>query len=124
MAGDAGCYFFITCTETNRNNRQNGADMKLWRKPFDMAEKAPNPVKVHINVDRCKGCGYCAEFCPRGALKMTDELGPKGYNLVKVVDEGKCLGCGLCEAMCPEFGIYVTTEDKEEKEEPVTHVQR
>jgi NAD-dependent dihydropyrimidine dehydrogenase PreA subunit len=53
---------------------------------------------------------------------MTDELSPKGYNVVKVVEESKCLGCGLCEAMCPEFGIYVTKEEKEE--EPVTHAQQ
>lgn len=98
--------------------------MKLWRKPFDMADKAPKPVTVHISIDRCKGCGYCAEFCPRGVLKMTDELSPKGYNLVKVIDEYNCLGCSLCQAICPEFGIYVTTQDKEEKEEPVTHAQR
>ena len=118
-SGAAGCYFFIIGSETNPNNGQSGANMKLWRKPFDMADKAPRPVRVHISIDRCKGCGYCAEFCPRGVLKMTDELSPKGYNVVKVVEESKCLGCGLCEAMCPEFGIYVTAEEKEE--EPVTH---
>ena len=95
--------------------------MKLWRKPFDAADKAPRKVNVHINLDRCKGCGYCAEFCPCGVLKMTDELSPKGYNMVKVVDESKCLDCGLCQAMCPEFGIYVTPA---EKEEPMAHVKR
>jgi 2-oxoglutarate ferredoxin oxidoreductase subunit delta len=94
--------------------------MKLWRKPFDIAEKTPRPVKVHIDIDRCKGCGYCAEFCPRGVLTMTDELGPRGYSMVKVGDSSQCLGCGLCQAICPEFGIYVT---EEEKEEPVTDVQ-
>jgi NAD-dependent dihydropyrimidine dehydrogenase PreA subunit len=45
-------------------------------------------------------------------LKMTGELSPKGYDTVRVVDEGKCLGCGLCEVICPEFGIYLSTEDK------------
>ncbi len=90
--------------------------MKLWRKPFDMAEKAPKPVKVRIDEERCKGCGFCAEFCPREVLKMTGELGPKGYETVRVTDEIKCLGCGLCEAICPEFGIYLTTEEKEAKE--------
>jgi 2-oxoglutarate ferredoxin oxidoreductase subunit delta len=86
--------------------------MKLWRQPFDIAEKAPKPVKVHFDIDRCKGCGYCAEFCPRGVLKMTGELGPKGYETVKIMDETKCLDCGLCEAICPEFGIYLTTEEE------------
>jgi 2-oxoglutarate ferredoxin oxidoreductase subunit delta len=94
--------------------------MKLWRKPFDIAEKTPRPVRVHIDVDRCKGCGYCAEFCPRGVLTMMDELSPRGYNMVKIGDSSQCLGCGLCQAMCPEFGIYVT---EEEKEESVTDVQ-
>lgn len=94
----------------------SGDDMKLWRKPFDMEDKAPKPVKAHIDVNRCKGCGYCAEFCPRGVLKMSGELGPKGYETVMIFDEDKCLGCGLCEAICPEFGIYLTTEDKELKE--------
>ena len=89
--------------------------MNLWRKPFDIDEKAPKPVKIHIDIDRCKGCGYCAEFCPRGVLKMTGELSYKGYDMVGVVDDGKCLGCGLCEAMCPEFGIYLIYEDKELK---------
>ncbi|OGN93359.1 MAG: hypothetical protein A2Z75_08780 [Chloroflexi bacterium RBG_13_50_10] len=97
--------------------------MKLWRKPFDIADKSPEPVKVHIDIDRCKGCGYCAEFCPRGVLKMTDELSPKGYDMVKVVDESQCLGCGLCEAMCPEFGIYVTKENKEARKVQATHAR-
>jgi 2-oxoglutarate ferredoxin oxidoreductase subunit delta len=101
---------------TDQNKSTSGADMKLWRRPFDATEKAPKPVKVHIDIDRCKGCGYCAEFCPRGVLKMTDELSPKGYGMVKVVDESKCLGCGLCEAICPEFGIHLTTEEKKEQE--------
>lgn len=89
------------------------ADMKLWRKPFDIDEKAPRPVKVRIDQGRCKGCGFCAEFCPRGVLKMTGELNPKGYETVTVTDESKCLGCGLCEALCPEFGIYLVGDEKE-----------
>lgn len=88
--------------------------MKLWRKPFDLAEKAPRPVTARIDKERCKGCGYCAEFCPRGVLKMTGELGPKGYETVRITDEAECLGCGLCEAICPEFGIHLIT--KEEKQ--------
>jgi 2-oxoglutarate ferredoxin oxidoreductase subunit delta len=85
--------------------------MKLWRTPFDQAEKAVKPPKVVINKDRCKGCGYCVEFCPRDALKMSDELGPKGYGLAQVSDKSKCVGCGLCEIICPEFAIKLEPED-------------
>jgi 2-oxoglutarate ferredoxin oxidoreductase subunit delta len=85
--------------------------MKLWRTPFDQAEKTTKPPQVAINKDRCKGCGYCVEFCPRDALKMSDELGPKGYGLAKMADKSKCLGCGLCEIICPEFAIKLEPED-------------
>lgn len=86
---------------------------KLWRKPFDHAEKATKPPKVIIDKDRCKGCGYCVEFCPRDALATSDELSPKGYTLPKVADKNKCLGCGLCEIICPEFAISIEhDEDK------------
>jgi len=85
--------------------------MKLWRTPFDQAEKAVKPPRVVVNKDRCKGCGYCVEFCPRDALKMSDELGPKGYGLAKVEDKSKCLGCGLCEIICPEFAMNLEADD-------------
>jgi 2-oxoglutarate ferredoxin oxidoreductase subunit delta len=88
--------------------------MKLWRKPFDQEEKAPRPSKVIIDRERCKGCGYCVEFCPRGALEMSQEMNSKGYLLPRLVDESKCLGCGLCDVICPDFGIYVITEVREE----------
>ena len=81
--------------------------MKSWRKPFDHAEKATKPGKVTIDKERCKNCGYCVEFCPTNALKMTDELNTRGYYTATVADENKCLSCGLCEIICPEFAIRV-----------------
>jgi len=87
--------------------------MKLWRTPFDQVEKATKPAKVLIDKDRCKGCGYCVEFCPRAVLEMSEELNPKGYTLAIVADESKCLGCGLCEMLCPEFAIYLELSDNE-----------
>ena len=88
--------------------------MKLWRKPFDQEEKAPKPGRILIDKERCKGCDYCVEFCPREALKMSEELGPRGYSLAEVADETKCLGCGLCEIICPEFAIQVGSGNNED----------
>ncbi len=79
--------------------------MKLRRKPFDHNDKAAPPAQIHIDKERCKGCGYCVEFCPRKVLSMGTEIGPKGYNLPQVNDSSKCLDCGFCEAICPEFAI-------------------
>ena len=86
---------------------------KLWRTPFDHAEKVTKPAKVIINKESCKGCGYCVEFCPKDALAVSDELNQKGYTPPKVADKHKCLGCGFCEIICPEFAISVEhDEDK------------
>lgn len=87
--------------------------MKLWRTPFDQVEKATTPTKVLIDKERCKGCGYCVEFCPRSVLEMSEELSPKGYTLAVVVDESKCLGCGLCDVLCPEFAIHLESSDND-----------
>ena len=84
---------------------------RLWRKPFDHEEKSTKPGKVVIDRERCKGCGYCVEFCPKEALKISDELGPKGYTIAKVADQSKCLSCGLCEIICPEFAINLEPGD-------------
>ncbi|MFC1963609.1 4Fe-4S binding protein [Chloroflexota bacterium] len=85
--------------------------MKIWRKPFDYAEKVATLGQVCINKERCKGCGYCVEFCPREVLKMSMELSAKGYLLVEVNDEANCVICGYCEAICPEFAIKVSTTE-------------
>jgi 2-oxoglutarate ferredoxin oxidoreductase subunit delta len=83
--------------------------MKLWRKPFDYTETATTPGQIHIDEERCKGCGYCVDFCPRDVLKMGNELNTKGYLLCVVDDEARCLACGYCEIICPEFAIKVST---------------
>jgi 2-oxoglutarate ferredoxin oxidoreductase subunit delta len=80
---------------------------KLWRKPFDADAKATKPARILIDKERCKGCSFCTEFCPRDALVMSQEINSKGYTLAKIGEEGKCLGCGLCEVMCPEFAIKI-----------------
>jgi 2-oxoglutarate ferredoxin oxidoreductase subunit delta len=86
---------------------------KLWRKPFDAEAKTVKPGKVLIDKERCKGCSYCTEFCPRDALIMSQEINSKGYTMAVVGDESKCLGCGLCEAICPEFAIKVNCNNNE-----------
>ena len=86
---------------------------KMWRKPFDAELKATKPGQVIINKERCKGCGYCTEFCLRQALEISQEINSKGYTIAELADEKKCLGCGLCEIICPEFAIQVLNENHE-----------
>ena len=84
------------------------ATMKLWRQPLDLDRIKVPRGQVHIIEERCKGCGFCVEFCPRHVLAMSSRLNSKGYRLPEVTQNSHCLDCGLCMLLCPDFAIYVT----------------
>ncbi|MBN2198552.1 MAG: 4Fe-4S binding protein [Candidatus Aminicenantes bacterium] len=77
----------------------------------------PQKGVIHINRDRCKGCGFCAEYCPRDVLELSEEFNKKGYHPPRVKNEDACCYCQLCEAICPEFAIFVTLHSEEEEGE-------
>jgi 2-oxoglutarate ferredoxin oxidoreductase subunit delta len=79
--------------------------MKLWRTPFDHDPTAEPLGQVYIDKERCKGCGYCIEYCQRDVLTIGSELSSKGYQLAAVKDGARCLACGFCEFICPEFAL-------------------
>jgi 2-oxoglutarate ferredoxin oxidoreductase subunit delta len=80
--------------------------MKYWRRPLDADTRSSRHGTVHILVERCKGCAFCVEYCPRDALVMSEGFNLKGYHPPEVVKEGECVNCELCEMICPEFAIF------------------
>ncbi len=82
--------------------------MKFWRIPLDRELIVIPRGDVSVITARCKGCGYCENFCPRQVLTLSEEINTKGYHYPKVTRADSCVACGLCQIMCPEFAIYVT----------------
>jgi len=74
----------------------------------------PKKGDIHINTERCKGCGFCVEYCPKDVLELSEEFNKKGYHPPRVAHEEMCCYCQLCEAICPEFALFVTLKDEEE----------
>lgn len=63
-----------------------------------------------INIERCKGCGFCVAFCPARNLELSSKFNRKGYHFPVVADQSLCKGCDLCGMLCPDFAIHGTRE--------------
>ena len=79
--------------------------MEYWRTPIDANEIEITKGIVYILDDRCKGCGYCIEFCPKQVLAFSKEFNSKGYHPPTAINDD-CVNCHYCEIICPEFAIY------------------
>jgi 2-oxoglutarate ferredoxin oxidoreductase subunit delta len=86
--------------------------MSYWRVPLDAGRHEVVVGKVNIIAGRCKGCGYCIEFCPNEVLAASKEFNEKGYYPPEVIREGGCVNCNYCETICPEFAIFCTVAER------------
>ena len=84
--------------------------MKYWRQPLDWDRMQEPRGEVVVIDDRCKGCGFCVEYCPKEVLALSKAFNRKGYHPPEVVQHGLCVNCSLCEMICPEFAIFAVSE--------------
>ena len=80
--------------------------MPFWRKPLDFDQVQVPRGEVLIISERCKGCEFCIEYCPKDVLVLSKKFNRKGYHHPEVAKEGECVNCNLCEMICPDFAIY------------------
>ena len=87
--------------------------MRYWRVPLD-ADKIKVPQgEIHLIIERCKGCEFCVEFCPRDVLLMSTKYNAKGYHFPVVAVPERCVECDLCEVICPDFAIFCLPKSDE-----------
>ena len=58
---------------------------------------APGAVTRRECTNGCIGCKKCEKVCPKGAVKVTDNLARIDYNL--------CIACRACTEACPTGAI-------------------
>ena len=88
--------------------------MTYQRIPYDLKKIQVPKGEVHIITERCKGCGFCVEYCPRKVLEVSDKFNAKGYHPPRVAKPERCVNCGFCTMICPEFAIWNTLQGKGE----------
>ena len=64
-------------------------------------------AKLTIAREVCKGCGLCADVCPRQLLALSREINTRGYHPIELTDQEKCISCAFCARMCPDAVITV-----------------
>ena len=83
--------------------------MKVFsRTPINLHEAEVPKGQVYIIPDRCKGCNFCVQLCPKDVLQESEAVNEKGYHFPEVVN-GKgedCVHCEFCTLVCPEFAIF------------------
>jgi 2-oxoglutarate ferredoxin oxidoreductase subunit delta len=78
----------------------------MQRAPI-IPKSVPALGEVHIQVEWCKGCKLCIDYCPTTILAESEDFNPKGYHYPIVVGDN-CTCCQACFTICPEFAIFAT----------------
>jgi len=68
--------------------------------------------EIKIDEEKCKGCKICVNFCPNGAIGISEKINKKGVYPVQIKDKGKCTGCGICFLVCPDVAIEIYNEPR------------
>jgi len=62
---------------------------------------------VYVDIEKCAGCGICAEACPVEAVSLVGGIAE--------VDQEKCTDCEACVEVCPNRAVLAVREPVEER---------
>ncbi|MGI6684174.1 MAG: ATP-binding protein [Bacillota bacterium] len=62
---------------------------------------------IHINEEKCNGCGLCANACHEGAIEIVD-------GKARLISDKYCDGLGDCLPACPTDAIKIIEREAEE----------
>ncbi len=66
---------------------------------------------IHIDQEKCDGCGMCVPSCAEGAIQIVD-------GKAQLLADKFCDGLGACLGECPQGALTIEERDAEEFEGP------
>ncbi len=78
-----------------------GREHAKWQ-PVTVCGYKNTPI-IRINEEICRGCGRCAEECPKNLINVHEKA--------EISDELSCILCKLCENACEKKAIRVMCAD-------------
>jgi ferredoxin len=98
--------FVATATDYPPNPPYNETIRTIKHREIKSFERVKTMKRniIHIDEEKCNGCGLCVNACHEGALKMIN-------GKAKLVSESYCDGLGACLPECPTGAI--TIEERE-----------
>lgn len=57
-------------------------------------------VTLHLDEEKCNGCGTCHVVCPRAVFAVTE-------GKARIVDRDACIECGACALNCSPGAVSV-----------------
>ncbi|WP_041531328.1 4Fe-4S binding protein [Syntrophotalea carbinolica] len=65
---------------------------------------------IHIDEEKCNGCGHCVPACAEGAIQIID-------GKARLVADNLCDGLGACLGHCPQDAIHIEVREADEFDE-------